>query len=145
MQGKFLKKQTKTKKKQNKKPASKMLGEKGAWGIPIKCNRDPLCYISIKPFSIFLSIRQVSGSLSSVYACCLCQGFYSCTKHHDQEASWGGKGLFSLHFHTAVHQQRKSGLELTQGRNLEAGADAEAVEGCCLLACSSWLAQPPFL
>jgi hypothetical protein len=24
-------------------------------------------------------------------------------KHHDQEASWGGKGLFSLHFHIAVH------------------------------------------
>jgi hypothetical protein len=23
----------------------------------------------------------------------------------DQEASWGGKGLFSLHFHTAVHHQ----------------------------------------
>ena len=26
-------------------------------------------------------------------------------KHHDQEASWGGKGLFSLQFHTAVHHQ----------------------------------------
>ena len=22
---------------------------------------------------------------------CLCQDFYSCTEHHDQEASWGGK------------------------------------------------------
>ena len=22
---------------------------------------------------------------------------------HDQETSWGGKGLFGLHFHTAVH------------------------------------------
>jgi hypothetical protein len=39
---------------------------------------------------------------------CFSQGFYSCTKHHDQEASWGGKGLFSLHFHIAVHHQRKS-------------------------------------
>ena len=28
---------------------------------------------------------------------------------------------------------------------LETGADAEATEGCCLLACSSWLAQPAFL
>jgi hypothetical protein len=28
--------------------------------------------------------------------CCLYQDFYSCTKDHDQEASWGGKGLFSL-------------------------------------------------
>jgi hypothetical protein len=31
----------------------------------------------------------------------------------------GGKGLFSLHFHTAVHHQRKSGLELKQGRKQE--------------------------
>jgi hypothetical protein len=41
---------------------------------------------------------------------------YSCTKHHGQEASWGEKGLFSLHFHAAVHHQRKSGLELKQVR-----------------------------
>jgi len=40
-------------------------------------------------------------------------------KHHDQEASWGGKGLFSLHFHIAVHHQRKSGLELKQVRKQE--------------------------
>jgi hypothetical protein len=76
---------------------------------------------------------------------CLSHGFYSSTKPHDQEASWGGKGLFSLHFRIAVHPQRKSGQELTLGRNLEAGADAEAMEGCCLLACFPWLAQPAFL
>ena len=29
-----------------------------------------------------------------------------------------------------------------QSRNLEAGADAETMKECCLLACSSWLAQP---
>jgi hypothetical protein len=33
----------------------------------------------------------------------------------------------------------------SQNRNLEAGVDAEAMEGCCLLACSSWLAKPAFL
>ena len=65
----------------------------------------------------------------------VCQSLYSCTKHHDPEASWGGKGLFSLCFHIAVHHQRKSGQELTQGRNLEAGADAEAMEGYYLLDC----------
>jgi hypothetical protein len=27
-----------------------------------------------------------------------------------------------------------------RGRNLEVGADAEAMEGCCLLACFPWLA-----
>jgi hypothetical protein len=35
---------------------------------------------------------------------CLSQGFYSCT-YIMTKASWGGKGLFSLHFHTAVHHQ----------------------------------------
>jgi hypothetical protein len=53
-------------------------------------------------------------------------------KHHDQKACWGGKDLFDLHFH------RNS----KQCRNLEAGADAEAMKGCCLLACSIWLVQP---
>jgi hypothetical protein len=75
----------------------------------------------------------------------LSQGFYSCTKLHDQEASWGGKGLFSLHIHIAVHHQRKSGQELTHSRNLEAGVDAEAMKECCLLACFPWLAQLAFL
>jgi hypothetical protein len=48
--------------------------------------------------------------------------------------------LFTLYFHIVVHHQRKSGQELTQGRNLEAGVDAEAMEGCYLLACFPWLA-----
>jgi hypothetical protein len=80
-----------------------------------------------------------------VYVYYLSHGFYSCTKHHDQEASWGGKDLLSLHFHIVVHHQRKSGQELTQGRNLEVGVDAEAMEGCYLLACFPWLAQLAFL
>lgn len=60
-------------------------------------------------------------------------------EHHDQRASWGGKGYFSSHFHGTVHYCGKSGQELKQGRSLEAGIDAEAVEGCCLLACSHCL------
>jgi hypothetical protein len=32
---------------------------------------------------------------------------------------WGGKNLFSSHFHIAVHHQRKSGLELKQVRKQE--------------------------
>jgi hypothetical protein len=35
--------------------------------------------------------------------------------------------------HIAIHHQRKSGQELTQDRNLEAGAEAEAMEGYYLL------------
>ena len=66
-------------------------------------------------------------------------------KQHDQKAKWGGKGLFNLYFLIATHYQKKSGQELKQGRNLEAGTDAEAVEECCFLAWSPWLAQPVFL
>jgi hypothetical protein len=36
-----------------------------------------------------------------------------------QEARWRGKGLFSLHFHIAVHHKRKAGLELKQVRKQE--------------------------
>ena len=69
----------------------------------------------------------------------------SVTKYHDQKASWGRKGLFNLYLQIIGHHWRKSGQEVKLGRNLEAGADLEAFEGCCLLACSSWLAQPTFL
>ena len=44
----------------------------------------------------------------------------------------GEKGLFGLHFHITVHHQRTSGQELQQGRNLEAGAKAEGMEGVLL-------------
>jgi hypothetical protein len=40
-------------------------------------------------------------------------------KHHDQEASCGGKDVFSLHFHIDVYHPRKSGLELKQVRKQE--------------------------
>jgi hypothetical protein len=48
-------------------------------------------------------------------------------KHHDQS------NLASKGFHIIVHHQRISGQELKQSRNLEAGADAEAMEGWVLL------------
>ena len=62
--------------------------------------------------------------------------FYCFDKHHDQNTRWGGKGLYGLHFHIIEGSQ-----ELKQSRHMEARADAEAHEGCCLLACFSWLAQ----
>ena len=60
------------------------------------------------------------------------------TKYHDQKSKLGKKGFIGFHL-------RESGQEFKQGWNLEAGADAEAVEICCLLNCSPWLAQPAFL
>ena len=55
---------------------------------------------------------------------------------------WGGKDLFNLHINITGHQERKPRQEFKQCRNLEAGADTEAMEAGSLLACFSWLAQP---
>jgi hypothetical protein len=57
----------------------------------------------------------------------------------------GRKGFIQLTLPHCCSSPRKSEQELTQDRNLEAGADAEAMEGCCLLACFPWLAQLAFL
>jgi hypothetical protein len=59
-------------------------------------------------------------------------------KHHDLEASWGGKGLFSLNFHIAVHHQRKSALDLKQVRKQELMQRSRKD-------ISYWLASPGFL
>ena len=42
--------------------------------------------------------------------------------------------------HITIHHPRKPGQELKWGRSLEAGGDAEAMEGAAY-----WLAQPAFL
>jgi hypothetical protein len=38
------------------------------------------------------------------------------TKHYDQKARWGGKGLFVFYFQIIVHHWRKLGQEL-RGRS----------------------------
>jgi hypothetical protein len=76
---------------------------------------------------------------------CLNQGFMAAMKHHDQKASWEGKGLFGLHFQFTILQWKKSVQKLRQDWSLEAGANAEAMEGCCLLDCFPWFAQLAFL
>ena len=47
------------------------------------------------------------------------------------KAAWGGEGLFDLHFRITVYCQRTSDRN-SKGWILEAGADTEALEGCCL-------------
>jgi hypothetical protein len=54
------------------------------------------------------------------------------------------KGFIWLIIYNTAPHQRKSGQELKQGRNLEAGSDAKTMERYCLLACFSWLVQPAF-
>jgi hypothetical protein len=66
-------------------------------------------------------------------------------KHHDQKATWGGKGLFIsliLSNHGSSLKEVRTG---NQGRDLEVRTDAEAIGPCCLLTCSSWLPLPAFM
>jgi hypothetical protein len=78
------------------------------WGHPEITLRSPV-------FVLQVLVLQMA-TIPFGFSICLSQGFYSCTKHHEQDASWGGKGLFTLHFHIAVHHPRRSGLELKQVR-----------------------------
>jgi hypothetical protein len=47
--------------------------------------------------------------------------------------------LYSAYTSILLLISKGSQAELKQNRNLEAGADAEAMEECCLLACFTWL------
>ena len=68
------------------------------------------------------------------------------TKPYDQKEVEKERVCMTFtYFQIVVPHLRKPGQELKQSCNLEAGADAEVMEECCLLACSSWLAQPAFL
>ena len=60
-------------------------------------------------------------------------------KHHDQK-QLGKEGVYLW----LIYPESWS-TEGSHGVNLEAGADTEAMEKCCLLACFSLLAQPAFL
>jgi hypothetical protein len=51
-------------------------------------------------------------------------------KHHDQR-NLGEKGLLGLQFPYHCSLAKKVRQELKKGRNLETGADVEAMEGCC--------------
>ena len=81
-------------------------------------------------------VRSVSAIPYSWYQLVFVRIFMAVMKHCDQ-SNLGRKRFIQL--------MLKSGQELKQGRNLEAGADAEAMEGCRLLACSSWFARLAFL
>lgn len=53
-------------------------------------------------------------------------------KHHDQNAK--RKVFVWPALPHCVYYWRKSGQELKEGRILDAGANAEAMDGCCLFA-----------
>jgi hypothetical protein len=93
----------------------------------------------------------VAGSISSVsldtfpsvaLACCLSQGFYSCTNIMT-EKQLVRKGFIQLTFPHCCSSLKEVRNGTHTGQ--EAGADAEAMEVCSLLACLPWLAQPALL
>ena len=57
------------------------------------------------------------------------------TDHHDKSYV-GRKAFIWLTFTSHCFSWREVRTGTKQGRNLEVGADAEAMEGCCLLVCS---------
>jgi hypothetical protein len=77
---------------------------------------------------------QLVSRILVIMGCVLVRVTIAVLKPHDQ-SNLGRKRLIWLAPPYHFHHQRK----LAQARNLEAGADAEAMEKCCLLTHSSWL------
>jgi hypothetical protein len=73
---------------------------------------------------------------------CLSQGFYGCTNIMTNKQV-GEERVYSAYTSILlfITKEVRTGTHAGQ----EAGADAEAMEGCSLLACLTWLAQPAFL
>ena len=72
---------------------------------------------------------------------CLSQGFYSCTNIMTKKQV-GEERIYLAYTSILlfIAKEVRTGTQTGQ----EAGADAEAMEGCSLLACF-WLAQPALL
>jgi hypothetical protein len=73
---------------------------------------------------------------------CLCQGFYPCTNIITKKQV-GEEKVYSAYTSILlfITKEVRTGTQAGQ----EAAADAEAMEGCLLLACFPWLAQPALL
>ena len=73
---------------------------------------------------------------------CLSQGFYSCTNIMTKKQV-GEERVYLAYTSILlfITKEVRTGTQTGQG----AGADAEAMEECSLLACLPWLAQPALL
>ena len=90
-------------------------------------------------------VLQIASNVAPPLRClgvCLSSHFYCCAETPRPKATWRGKGLY---LHITVHWKGKSRQELKQGRNPEAGTEAEALEKCFLISYSSRLTRPAFL
>jgi hypothetical protein len=73
---------------------------------------------------------------------CLSQGFYSCTNIMTKKQVGEGR-IYSAYTSILLLTTKEVSTGTQAGQ--EAGADAEAMEGCSLLAYFPWLAQPALL
>jgi hypothetical protein len=73
---------------------------------------------------------------------CLSQGLYSCTNITTKKQV-GEERVYSAYTSILlfITKEVRTGTQAVQ----KAGADAEAMEECSLLACLPWLAQPALL
>jgi hypothetical protein len=87
----------------------------------------------------FLPELNTIKSTANSNSHCLSQGFYSCTNIMTKK-QLGREGFIQLTFPHCCSSLKevKTGTQASQ----KAGADAEAMKGCSLLACFLWLAQP---
>jgi hypothetical protein len=78
-----------------------------------------------------------TSSYSSTLGVCLSQGFYSYTNIITKKQV-GEERIYSTYISILlfITKEGRTGTQAGQ----EAGADAEAMEGCSLLACFLWLA-----
>ena len=104
------------------------IGESGVLKSPTIIMRSSMCVLSFSKIS-FMDV-------------CLSQGFYSCTnimtkKQVREEKVYSAYTSILLF----IIEEVRTGIQADQ----KAGADAEAMERCCLLACFPWLGQPALL
>jgi hypothetical protein len=83
-----------------------------------------------------------SSGVTFTITTCLSQGFYSCTNIMTKKQV-GEERVYSAYTSILlfITKEVRTGTQAGQ----EAGADAEAMKGCSLLACFPWLAQPALL
>jgi hypothetical protein len=89
-----------------------------------------------------IKLAHLNDAENFLFKGCLSRGFYSCTnimtkKQVGEERVYSAYNSILLF----ITKEVRTGTQTGQ----EAGADAEAMEGCSLLACFPWLAQPALL
>jgi hypothetical protein len=84
----------------------------------------------------------ILASVIILITSCLSQGLYSCTNIMTKKQV-GEESVYSAYTSILLFLTKKVRTGTQAGQ--EAGADTEAMEGCSLLACLSWLAQPALL